>query len=381
MSHLKQMVDMIDGMEEETIAFLREIIEMESPTTDREAVNRVASYVRGKVEALGALTEIVPSGQEDRGDHLVARFPGEDSDLAPILCIAHLDTVWKHGTLQEMPFRIKENKIYGPGIYDMKGATVCLLTALKVLQELGHKTRRPVVCLFNSDEEINSTTSRVIIDKLARESYCVLILEGGVGEAVLTSRKGIMYFKVTAKGKSTHAGMDHDKGINAIEEIAHQIIRIQQMTNYEIGTTVSCGIIQGGTRTNVIPGEAVLEIDARVPTRTEVQRLKEEIEAIQPILKGAELDVYTLVKRPPLDRNDGVVMLYKEAKQLALEFGYDLTETSTGGISDGNLTAKVAPTLDGLGPIGDGAHAVHEHIERDKLTKRIALIARLLENL
>ncbi|EKN63456.1 M20 family metallopeptidase [Schinkia azotoformans] len=368
--------------QDEIIDFFKEIIEIESPTTDREAVNQVGELIRRKVNSLGAEIEIEPSGAEDRGDHIIARWPGEDNTLKPILVIAHMDTVWKKGTLADMPFKVEDNKIYGPGIFDMKGAVVFAIEAMKIIQDLNKKTKRPITFLFNSDEEINSTTSRSVINREALKSEYVLILEGGVGEAVLTARKGILYFKVTAKGKASHAGMDHEKGINAIEEISNQVIKIQRLTDYKVGTTVSCGVISGGTRTNVIPAKAVLEIDARVPTNAESERLIKEIESLTPVLEGAELDIYTLVKRPPLDRTDGIVDLYSKAKQFARELGYELEETSTGAISDGNLTAALGiPTLDGLGPIGDGAHAVYEHIEKDKIAKRLALLVKLLEKL
>lgn len=368
--------------QKEVMAFLKEIVEIESPTTDRGAVNQVGELLKRKASELGPEIEIVPSGAEDRGDHIIARWPGEDSSLKPILVIAHMDTVWEKGTLANMPFRIEGNKVYGPGIFDMKGAAVFAVEAIKIIQDLNKKTRRPVTILFNSDEEINSTTSRSVIDLEAKKSEYVLILEGGVGESVLTARKGILYFKITAKGKASHAGMDHEKGISGIEEIAHQILKIQSLTNYQTGTTVSCGVIQGGTRTNVIPSQAVLEVDARVLTNEEAERLTKEIESLTPVLEGAELDIYTLVKRPPLDRTAGVVDLYYKAKNCAKDLGYSLEETSTGSISDGNLTAALGvPTLDGLGPIGDGAHAVYEHIDKDKIAKRLALLVKLLEEL
>ncbi|MCM3714770.1 M20 family metallopeptidase [Halalkalibacter oceani] len=376
------LIKYIAGLEPEIISFLKEIVEIESPTYDRDAVNEVAALLTKRVHELGGITEVIPSGTEDRGDHLVARFGGSNPTLKPILVIAHMDTVWKKGTLQEMPFKIEGNKIYGPGTFDMKGAIAFILTALKVIKDLGRRTKRPVTCLFNSDEEMNSATSREIIRIEADKADSVLILEGGVGEAVITARKGIMYFKLTAKGKSSHAGMDHEKGINAIEELAHQIVEIQKLTNYDTGTTVSSGIVHGGTRTNVIPAEAAVEIDARVANQGEVEKLKQEIEGRKPVLPGAVLDVYTLIKRPPLDRTEGVAKLYRKAKQLAEELGYPLPEASTGAISDGNLTAaQGVPTLDGLGPVGDGAHAVYEHILKDKMAERIALLVRLLEEL
>ena len=377
-----ELIAHIRSKEDEIIDFLREIVEMESPTIDRAAVNKVSQYVRQKAEGLGAEIEIVPSNREDRGDHLIASWPGQHNDLDPLLVMAHLDTVYEVGTLQKMPFKVEGNKIYGPGVFDMKGAVVFLLTAIQVLQELGKQTNRPIRCLFNSDEEMNSATSREVIDREARKAHSVLVLEGGVGDAVLTSRKGIMYFKIEAIGKSSHAGMDHAQGINAIEEMAHHILNIQRQTNYDTGTTVSCGIIQGGTRTNVIPSQATLEVDARVATQAEALRLKDRIEALTPVLPGAKLDIYTLIKRPPLERTDGVVQLYHKARQLAAELGYDLPEASTGAISDGNLTAAIGvPTLDGLGPIGEGAHSSHEHILKDKIAPRLALLVKLLEKL
>jgi glutamate carboxypeptidase len=371
-----------DNYLDEVIQFFKEIIEIESPTTDREAVNHVGELLKRKASQLGASIEVEPSGVEDRGDHIIARWPGHDNSLKPILVIAHMDTVWKKGTLADMPFRVEANKIYGPGIFDMKGAVVFAIEAMRIIRDLNKKTRRPITILFNSDEEINSTTSRPVINREAKKSEYALILEGGVGESVLTARKGIMYFKITAKGKASHAGMDHEKGINAIEEISHQVLKIQGFTDYQIGTTVSCGVIQGGTRTNVIPAQAILEVDARVPTNEEVVRLTKDIESLTPVLAGAELDIYTLVKRPPLDRTEGVVHLFENAKKFAKDLGYELEETSTGAISDGNLTAALGiPTLDGLGPIGDGAHAVYEHIEKDKIPKRLALLVKLFEEL
>jgi glutamate carboxypeptidase len=378
----KTLIEHIQGLEAEIVGFLKEIIEIESPTTDREAVNRVGELVQRKVRALEGTIAIEPSGQADRGDHIVARWEGSDPSLEPILVIAHMDTVWNKETLKEMPFRVDGNKIYGPGVYDMKGAIVFILTAIDIMRKLGLQSKRPITCLFNSDEEINSTTSRGVIDREARKSKYALVLEGGIGDAVITSRKGILYFKMTAKGKSAHAGMDHEKGINAIEEIAHQILAIQQKTDYTRGTTLNCGIVQGGTRTNVIPGEAVLEVDSRVSTKDEEDRIVSEMKSLSPVLKGVELDIYSLIKRPPMDRSEGGVQLYNITKKLAEELGLDLPEASTGGISDGNLTAAIGvPTLDGLGPIGDGAHAVYEHIEKDKIPQRIALLVRLLQEL
>ncbi|MFZ4451586.1 M20 family metallopeptidase [Salibacterium aidingense] len=378
----EEMLEVAAAYEQDAISLLKELVEIESPTYDREAVNQVGKLIKEHGKQLGARIAVEPSHHEERGDHVIATWAGEDESLKPLLVIAHMDTVWQKGTLETMPFREEGNTISGPGVFDMKGAISFLLTAVKMIQDYNDTLKRPLTVLFNSDEEMNSATSREIIGTLAKESEAVLILEGGEGDAVLTERKGIMYFKLTASGVSSHAGMDHEKGTNAIEEIAHQILRIQQLTDYEKGTTLSCGIIKGGTRTNVIPAEAVLEVDARVPSEEEITRLSEKMASLSPVLSGAALDLETLVKRPPLDRTEKVVALYEKAKKEAKELGYELTEASTGAISDGNLTAAAGvPTLDGLGPIGAGAHAAHEHIVRDKIPKRLALLVQLLRTL
>lgn len=369
----------LDEKHEEVIEWMKEIVEIESPTDNREAVNEVGAWVKEKIKSLGGEIEVVPSNHPDRGDHIVARFKGASSNEKPILLIAHLDTVWPIGTLEKMPFKIEGDKIYGPGVFDMKGGVIFALYAIKLIQDLGLRLNRPINILFNSDEEMNSQTSREIIDIEASKAEAVLVLEGGIGEAVITERKGILYFKVTATGKSSHAGMDHQSGVNAIEEISRQVIDIQKKTNYDVGTTVSCGIIHGGTRTNVVPEKAVVEVDARVKTLDEADRLINEMKQLEPNLDGAKLDIYTLVKRPPLERNSGVKRIYEIARRCAEKQGYELKEASTGAISDGNLTAsKGIPTLDGLGPIGAGAHASHEHIVKSKINERLILISQLL---
>lgn len=369
----------IEGHEDEIIQWLKEIVEIESPTDNRQAVNRVGQWIQDKVHALGGQIETIQSNHPNRGDHLIARWKGKDSQEKPLLIIAHMDTVWPIGTLKTMPFRIEEDKIYGPGTFDMKGAIVFLLFAIKMIREMGVPFTRTIHILFNSDEEMNSQTSREIIDKEALQAEAVLIPEGGVGEAIITERKGILYFKITVTGRASHAGMDHEEGINAIEEIAYQILQIQRLTNYDTGTTLNCGIVKGGTRTNVIPEKAELEVDARVVTMNEAERLIEKMKSLQPVLDGSKLHVYSLIKRPPLERTKEVKRLFEIAKRCCVMQGYELTESSTGAISDGNLTAaRGIPTLDGLGPIGNGAHASHEHIVKSKMMKRILLITHLL---
>lgn len=364
---------------DEVINWIKEIVEIESPTDNRTAVNKVGKWVEEKVASLGGKTEVIPSNHPNRGDHIIARWQGTSLHKNPILLIAHLDTVWPIGTLANMPFKVEGDTIFGPGVYDMKGAVIYALYAIKLIKDLGLKQDRSIYILFNSDEEMNSSTSREIIDIEASKAEAVLILEGGIGDAVITERKGILYFKITAKGKTSHAGMDHESGVNAIEEIAQQIIKIQQKTNYSIGTTISCGIIKGGTRTNVIPESAEVEVDARVATLEEADRLIDEMKSLKPVTKGAMLDIYTLVKRPPLEKTESVKHVFEIAKESALKLGIHLRDASTGAISDGNLTASLGiPTLDGLGPIGKGAHAIHEQINKNKINERLVFISCLL---
>lgn len=358
----------------------RSLVEIESPTTDRDGVNRVMALVAEHARNLGATVTLVPQvDRTDRGDHMEVSWPGQ-TDEAPLLVLIHLDTVWPLGSLAKLPFRVEEDRVYGPGIYDMKASAAMLLEAVGALQALGRAPRRPLKVLFTSDEEIGSWTSRELIERVAKESAAVLVMEGSEHESAVTVRKGILYFMVKVQGRASHAGMNHAAGVNAIEEAAHQVLAIQRLTDYAVGTTVSCGVITGGTRTNVVPAQAQVEVDARVPTMEEAHRLIAAMEALKPCLPGAQVSVEPLIKRPPLVRDEGVVRLYETARQAAAELGFDLPEYHSGGISDGNFTAAIGiPTLDGLGAVGEGAHAADEHIRLSALSERTALLARLME--
>jgi glutamate carboxypeptidase len=364
----------------EILALIRSLVTIESPTTDRTGVNRVLALVTEHVRELGGSVRVLAQPQRtDRGDQLEATWAGQSAD-APLLVLIHVDTVWPQGTLERLPFRVEGDRAYGPGIYDMKASAAMLLEAVAALRALGRRPRRPLQVLFTADEEIGSFTSRELIEAAAKEAAAVLVMEGAENGGAVTARKGILYFKVMARGHASHAGMAHAEGVNAIEELAHQILTLQQMTSYVVGTTVSCGLIAGGSRTNVVPAEAYVEVDARVPSMTEAERLKAAVEGLRPHLPGAALTVSSLVKRPPLARDAGVARLYETARHLAAELGFDLPETHSGGISDGNFTAALGvPTLDGLGAVGTGAHAEHEHILLSALPQRTALLARLIE--
>lgn len=379
----RRLLDYLNGRQEQTVDLIRRLVEVESPTTDRDGVNRAMALVAEEVRALGGAVEPVPQVPEraDRGDHMAVSWPGQTAQ-APVLVLIHLDTVWSLGSLSRQPFRIEGDRAFGPGIYDMKSSAAMLIEAVRALQALGRTPRRPLKVLFTSDEEIGSWTSRTLIEREAEKAAAVLVMEGSEDEGAVTARKGIMYFLVKAQGRASHAGMSHAQGINAIEELAHQVLKIQGLTDYQVGTTVSAGIIAGGSRTNVVPAEAQVEVDARIPTMAEAERLTAAMEGLTPALAGARVEVSSLLKRPPLARSEGVVRLYEAARTLAAEIGFDLKEVHSGGISDGNFTAALgAPTLDGLGAVGSGAHAADEQILLSRLPERIALLARLIETL
>lgn len=375
----------VQGRLDAVLATIERLVNIDSPTTDRAGVNEVGGVVADQARRLGANVSIVPVERGDRGDHVVSRWLGGDGGEfareGQLLVLVHLDTVWPLGEAARRPFAVRDGRAYGPAIYDMKASAAAILHAVEALHLLGRKPARPLTVLFTGDEEIGSWTSRAVIAEEASRSAAVLVLEGSENGRVVTARKGQLMFTVRALGRSAHAGMDHLSGVNAIEELAHHVLALQEMTDYEVGTTLSCGTIEGGTRPNVVPAEASMEVDVRVPDLAEQKRLITIAEGLQPRLRGARVQVETLVKRPPLVRDEGVARLYDLARTLGREFGVDLGETLSGGISDGNLTAAVTPTLDGLGPVGAGAHALDEHIEVDALPARVALLGRLIETI
>lgn len=364
---------------------LQQLVELESPTTSREGVNRVGRVVADWARELGAKVEVVKVAREDRGDHVIATWRGTGGRGAldrdgPVVVLAHLDTVWPLGEVVRRPFRIRGDHAYGPGVYDMKASIIMLLAAIELAQARGTVFRRDIRALFTSDEEIGSWTSRDLIRRECRRAAAVLVLEPAEEGRLITSRKGQLQFTIRAYGRAAHAGMSHHKGVNAIEELAHHILHVQSLTDYGRGVTLSCGVVQGGTRTNVIPAEATVTIDARVPNVTEGERLISLLSGIRPRLDGARVRVEHLWKRTPLVRHEGVARLFELAVRCANELGCRVEETCSGGISDANLVADLGvPILDGLGAVGDGAHSVDEHIHLPSLKERTALLLKLLE--
>jgi glutamate carboxypeptidase len=300
-----------------------------------------------------------------------------------VLLLGHIDTVWELGTVRQMPFRIADGRIWGPGVLDMKGGISIAMHALSLLQErqIPHP---PVRMLLVSDEEVGSHSSRSITEKLALESQAVLVLEPGQGleGALKTARKGVGVYEVKVSGVAAHAGVDPGKGVSAIHELAHQIETMASFTDFDRGLTVNAGVIRGGTRSNVVAAEAWTEVDVRVKTVEDGKLIDQKMHSLRPRDSRCRVEVSGGINRPPMERTEKVLSLYRKAAQVAQLLGIRIDEQSTGGGSDGNFTAALGvPTLDGLGAVGEGAHAVTESILIDQIAPRTALLGGLIASL
>lgn len=368
---------------QEILDGIRTWVEIETPSTDGAAVNVLVGKVAGDLAALGATVERVP-GRDGYGDHIRARSPWGGNGPG-ILLVSHLDTVWETGTLARKPFTIEGDKVYGPGIYDMKGGGYLGYYAYRHLVRQAKETRLPITFLFIADEEVGSATSRQLIEETAKAAKYVLVLEPGrPNGAVVTARKAVARFDLDVTGVAAHAGANHELGRSAVAELARHIVALEAMTDYERGITVNVGVAMGGTVgfANVVPAHATAEIDFRAPDEATAQDLAARILALKPIGKDVGVTVTGGITRPPFIRDAGVARLYEHAKKLAAEIDLPLPEMATGGGSDGNFSAALGiPTLDGLGVVGAGAHAEHEHLLISSLEPRAKLLLRLLETL
>jgi glutamate carboxypeptidase len=358
---------------------LGKFVRAESPSFDKAAVDRFGRIVAAEWRRRGARVTLV--GQRERGDHVRAEWnPLGNKAKGQILVLGHLDTVYSLGTLAGMPFRLARGRAFGPGAFDMKGGLVIALFAVDALAGTGRTPQKRIVFLWTSDEEIGSGTSRAMIEREARRSDAVLVLEpaSGLDGRVKTGRKGVGEIEIVATGRAAHAGLNPEGGINAIEEIALQIARISRWNQPSRGTTVNAGVIEGGTRTNVIPEKAQVVVDVRAVRAGDLRALVRKFRALRPILRGAKLQIRGGFNRPPMERKASAA-LYAKARALAKEMGVTLGEAYVGGGSDGNFTAALGvPTLDGLGAVGEGAHSPDENIVIRALSGRGALVASLL---
>jgi glutamate carboxypeptidase len=379
-----------DERRDEIVSTIRELVEIESPSDNKAAVDRIAEAVAHKSSQLGGKTRVHPA--KDFGNHLQIDFdfPGESMGKTvakPVLLLGHYDTVYPLGTLATMPCRVVDNKLTGPGVLDMKSGIALMLHALAGLEEWHGKDRdrrlpRPVTVLLVSDEEVGSESSRPITESLAKRAAAVLVLEPSYGRhgAAKTARKGVGDYLVKVTGKASHAGLDFQKGVNAILELARQIERISRFTDLKKGLTVNVGIVSGGSRTNVVPAEAAAQIDVRIARIKDAAGIDKKMRSLRPFNRKCKIEITGGINRPPMERTAAVAALYAQAVAIARELGWKLEEAAVGGGSDGNFTAGLGiPTLDGLGGVGDGAHATHEHILISELPRRAALIAGLIE--
>jgi glutamate carboxypeptidase len=354
---------------------LRELVLQESPSEDPAAVNAAMTLVERWGRDLGA--RIKRHRQRGFGDVFELRFGPPRSTRKPILLLGHLDTVWPNGTLTTMPWREADGRYWGPGVLDMKAGVVMALAALHTLREL--KLSRPAILLLNSDEEIGSPVSRPITERLALESAAVFVLEPAQGLAYKTARKGVGHYNVHVTGVGAHSGVDFERGHSAVLELAKLVQTISGFTNLQRKLTVNCGVIVGGTRSNVVASEAHAEIDVRIAKATDaphVERLFRRLKVSDPKCK---LTITGGINRPPMERKAGTIALFKKARTLAADLGFVLDEAATGGGSDGNFTSALGiPTLDGMGAVGDGAHASHESIVIEHLVPRTALLAAMI---
>lgn len=356
---------------------LQQAVEIESPSQNKVAIDRMANFLAKEFSKRGAKVQLLDHATA--GSAVLAEFWEGAGEAKPILLLGHLDTVWEIGTLAEMPFRIQDGHAYGPGIYDMKSGMVCGLWAVQALAALNITPPGPVHFFLNADEEVSSIAFREELLAEARRARAVLVLEPAAAQGALkTARKGVGEFQVTVRGRSAHAGINPSAGVNAISELARQILRIEKLARPKRGLTVNVDMVQGGTRVNVIPELAVARVDVRAPTALDRERIEKQMRALTPIHPEAKLEITGGVNRPPMERKMASA-LFRQALELGRQMGLELTEAGTGGGSDGNFTAALGiPTLDGLGGTGDGAHARHEHVILRELPQRAALLAALM---
>lgn len=362
------------------LALTRALVEIESPSGDEAGNRAVVSLLADAARSIPGMESIERVTGEKFGEHLRIRaFCGSER---PVVIIGHTDTVHPRGSLQARPWRVEGNRAYGPGVFDMKANCILAIEALRVCAQLA-VPKRPVVLLLTCDEERGSFTGRSLVEAEARNAHVVLVIEppAPVGR-VKTGRKGTGIFTVTAHGCAAHAGLEPEKGASAVLEIARQIQQLHELNDFRRGITVNVGVVQGGTVSNVVAAEARAEVDIRFASNADAELLDHKIRSLQPFDKRVRLEITGGINRPPLERTEKVIALYKQAREIAAELGFDLGEAQVGGASDGNFAAAVgASVLDGLGVAGAGAHAADEHILIDDLPIRGALIASLLASL
>jgi glutamate carboxypeptidase len=363
--------------EHDQIELIQTLVRVESPSDDKAAVDACGNVIVGHIRALGGRVKL--HRQRALGDVIEARFgPRKKVGAQPVLILGHIDTVWPVGTLKTMPSRVADGRLWGPGTLDMKAGVAMALVAIEMLIEAGLLDRE-ILLLLNSEEEVGSPVSRPITERLARECSAVYVLEPAQGPAYKTARKGTGNWRIDIKGVAAHAGVDFEKGSSALRELARVVERVSEWTDLKRGLTVSVGLAGGGSKTNVIPAEAWAEVDVRIARKADGPRIERRFASLKAADRRCSLVVTGGINRPPMERTRATVALFARARALAAELGFALDEASTGGASDGNFTSAVGvPTLDGMGAVGEGAHAQHESILVEHLAPRTALLAGML---
>jgi len=362
------------------VKLLGELVRLESPSTDQAAVDRLARFLARQWRQQGARVNLLrprKSGPILRAEMVL----GRDRSQGQLLVIGHLDTVYPLGTLKQMPFRVGAGRAYGPGTFDMKSGLVQALFAVEALRTTEQQPAGKVVFLFTSDEEVGSEAGRPVIEREARRSRAVLVVEPASGPqgALKTARKGVGEFELVVQGRAAHAGLEPEKGVNAIEELAHQILRLKKLARPARGLTLNVDIITGGTRTNVVAESAHAVVDVRIPRLKDGPWIEQQVKKLRPVDRRARLVLRGGINRPPLERTAEVARLFRQAQHLGEALGLHLEEAAVGGGSDGNFTAALGvPTLDGLGGVGAGAHSPGEYVLVRSLPERAALLAALL---
>ena len=374
----RDVLDWLTQRQPEMVASVHEMVGRESPTQNKPACDALCSYLAGEFECLGGRVRI--HRQRSAGDHLQVIFTG-GKGREPVLLLGHFDTVYDMGTLETMPWREEKGRLYGPGVFDMKSGIAQMMFALWASREIQGGLPRPVTVLLVSDEEGGSESSRALTEKIARQCSAVLVCEpSGPGGALKTARKGVGSFLMKITGQAAHSGLDFEKGQSAILELAHQIQAISRLTDLRRGVTLNVGVVRGGTRTNVIAAEATAGVDLRIARKADGAVMERKVRGLRPVNPKCRIEIEGGINRPPMERTKQVVALYELARKIARELGFSLAEIAVGGGSDGNFTGGIGiPTLDGLGAVGEGAHATYESIVAAELPRRAALLAGLIE--
>jgi glutamate carboxypeptidase len=377
-SSIHEVLHWLTEREREMVEQVRELVVRESPTHSKPACDSLCNYLAKQFEAVGGRAKV--HRQPAAGNHLQVEFPGPRG-RRPVLLLGHYDTVYDLGTLAIMPWREYKGRLLGPGVFDMKSGIAQIMFALRALKTVKGGLSRPVNVWLVSDEEEGSDSSRSLTEKLAAQCEAVLVCEpAGPGGALKTARKGVGGFLIKVTGQASHSGLDFEKGQSAILELSHQIQAVSRLTDLKRGITLNVGVVRGGTRTNVVAAEASAEVDLRIARKSDGPIMERKVKSLRPVNRKCSLQIEGGVNRPPLERTKQVAALFQMAQKIALDLGFTLDEIAVGGGSDGNFTGGLGiPTLDGLGAVGDGAHAPHEFVLASELPRRAALLAGLIE--